>query len=119
MVRSKRHNGVSIVDIYGNIEPPEMVDVKNELKRLMDRRRFKIILHFNRLRSVDYAGLGILVENLKCFRENNGDLKLVGLKGEAKRFFHRLGVWNIFDTYSSEELALRSFKPIRASSRSC
>ncbi len=112
MVKYKRHNGVSILDIDGNIEPVDMVDVKNELRRLMDRRRFKIILHFYGLKNVDYAGLGILVENLRRFREFNGDLKLVGITTNAKRILQRFGTGNIFDSYPSEELALRSFKPI-------
>lgn len=112
MVRAKRHNGVSILEVDGNIEPKEMVQVKNELKRLMDRHRFKIILHFYGLKNVDYVGLGILVENLQRFRELNGDLKLVGLTTKAKRIFQRLGTWNIFETYPDEEAALKSFKPI-------
>jgi anti-anti-sigma factor len=113
MVKTKRHNGVSILDIDGNIEPAEMVVVTNELKRLMDKHRFKIILHFYGLKKVDYAGLGILVENLRHFKEFNGGLKLVGITTKAKRLFYRCGAWNIFETYPNEESALRSFKPIR------
>lgn len=112
MVKSKRHNGVSILEVDGNIEPSEMVQVKNELKRLMDRHRFKIVLHFYGLENVNYAGLGILVENLQRFREVNGDLKLVGLTVKAKRIFQRFGTWNIFETYPSEKSALKSFEPI-------
>lgn len=112
MVKAKRHNGVSIVDIDGNIEPAEMVSMTNELNRLLDRHRFKIILHFYGLEKVDYAGLGILVENLQRFREYNGDLKLVGLSSKTKRLFHLCGAGRVFETYPSEESALRSFKPI-------
>ena len=112
MVKSKRHNGVSIVDIDGNIEPAEMVSVNNELSRLVERHRFKIILHFRGLKSVDYAGLGILVGNLRRFKEFNGDLKLVGISSKARRIFHLCGAGEVFETYPSEKLALRSFKPI-------
>lgn len=112
MVKSKRHNGVSIVEINGNIEPAEMVLVTNELTRLVDRRRFKIILHFHGLKKVDYAGLGILVENLRRFKGYNGDLKLVGISSHARRLFHLCGAGEVFETYPSEDLALRSFKPI-------
>jgi anti-anti-sigma factor len=112
MVRSKRHNGVSIVEVDGNIEPKDMVLVKNEVNRLRDRHRFKIILHFYGLEKVDYAGVGILVENLQRLKEMNGDMKLVGITPKAKRMFQRLGTYNIFETYPSEKSALRSFKPI-------
>lgn len=112
MVKSKKQNGVSIVEVDGNIEPAEMVVVKNELKRLINRRRFKIVLHFYRTKKVDYAGMGILVENLQRFKALNGDLKLVGITAKIKRIFQQCGTWNIFETYPSEELAVRSFKPI-------
>jgi len=115
MVKSRKHNGVSILTIDGNIEPAEMVQVKNELKRHMDRHRFKIVLHFDGLKKVDYVGLGILVENLLRFRSLNGDLKLVGITSKAKRVFQRCGTWNIFETYPNDELALKSFSPIYSS----
>ena len=115
MVSSRKHNGVSILTVDGNIEPAEMVQVKNELNRLLDRHRFKIVVHFDRLKKVDYAGLGILVENLLRFKALNGNLKLVGITSKAKRIFQRCGTWNIFETYPNDELALKSFNPIYSS----
>ena len=52
------------------------------------------------------------MERLKKLRERDGDIKLAGLAPGVRRVFQRLRANRVFDTYATEEEAVRSFQAL-------
>ncbi len=109
---SKRLGKVRNVDILecDNLQAAKVVNLKNKVNRLMNKKHFKIIVDLKSAKKMDVAGIGILVEKLIRMREKKGDIKLCQLRPEVSRVMDRMGVASLFETFTSREDALKSFK---------
>ena len=86
------------------------VNLRNKIKRLMERRHFRFIVDLREARKMDVARLGILVERLIRMRKHKGDIRLCSLRPEITRMMERVGVSSLFETFTTKEEALKSFR---------
>ena len=109
-VNVRRVDGVSVVDLEGMLDAYHVLDVRGALDGLMEQDQCRVVMCFENVVGINYAGLGGLVERLKKIREHDGDIKLVGLNHDVRRVFHRLRANRVFDSYATEDEAVRSFQ---------
>ena len=108
-LREKKYNGISILEVYGDIEAIDMVEVRNRAEDLMDHDRYRIIIHFHHPQKIDYAGISILMVELKRARMHDGDVKLVGLNERVQYVLDKTGASRFLETYEDEDMAIMSF----------
>ena len=94
-------NKRATVEISGN--------VKNELLRLIDEGKNKVIVNLNKAEYVDSSFLGILVAGLKRATMKDGDLKIVGLQPAVKSMFELTRLYRIFDIFDTNKEAINNF----------
>ena len=109
-VISEPEEKVDILDIKGDIDIFDMVWIKDQLDKLIEKDHKKIILYFRNTEHIDFIGLGMLVERLRRMRALNGDLKLVGLNPYVLKLLKMTGVSKLIETYDNTNDAIRSFK---------
>ena len=83
--------------------------VKNELLKLIDEGKNKVIVNLNKAEYVDSSFLGILVAGLKRATLKDGDLKIVGLQPAVKSMFELTRLYRIFDIFNENKEAIDSF----------
>lgn len=76
----------------------------------MENNHKNVVLDMKKVKHVDLAGLGILVERIKQIRSVNGDIKLCNVQPQVDATFRLVGVSKLIESFSTEEEALRSFK---------
>lgn len=82
---------------------------RKRIHDLVDRGRFKVLLDLGGVTYIDSSGIGMIAAKLKTLREQGGDMKLVHLTTRGQRLFSMTKLLLNFETFESEEQALKSF----------
>jgi anti-sigma B factor antagonist len=102
------------------MQVPEILNVKEvdgfmqELGPLLDSNRPRIVLDCSQVRSMESAGVEMLLRCLEEVLKRDGDLKLAALSPEAEVILELMRVARVFETFQTCEDAVRSFNAIPA-----
>jgi anti-sigma B factor antagonist len=103
-------NDVTAVDIEGRIVLGEESNAfREKIKGLLAAGKKKIVLNLATVSYIDSAGLGTLVATFHSARSQGATLKLANLGTKFKEVLQVTKLMTVFDTYDSEDLAVKSF----------
>jgi len=100
------------------MQVPEILNVKEvhsfmeELGPLLESNRPRIVLDCSQVRSMESAGVEMLLRCLEEVLKRDGDLKLAALSQEAEVILELMRVARVFETFQTCEDAVRSFNAI-------
>ena len=101
---------VTAVDIEGRIVLGEESNAfREKIKGLLAAGKKKIVLNLASVSYIDSAGLGTLVATFHSARSQGATLKLANLGTKFKEVLQVTKLMTVFDTYDSEDLAVKSF----------
>jgi anti-anti-sigma factor len=81
-------SGIQIVDAQGEIRISTQDEFKSCLDKLFSEYGHKVaVLDMKNVTYINSAGIGIIVDTFKNFRDNNGKLILSGLSCEIAKLF--------------------------------
>lgn len=105
------HEGpIVTLRLGGDIDERGVTDLRVALVKCLREKRYHMVLNMDGVRFISYMGVGVLVERLRQFRSEGGDMKLVGLNLYTERLFRMVGVTNLFETYENEDQALQVYE---------
>lgn len=109
-VTTRELAGVAIVDFIGTITLGESSALfRKTIGELIGAGRTRILLNFQRVTAVDSAGVGELVATYALMKAKDVKLKLLSPSQKVHGVLKLTKLSNLFEVYSDEELALRSF----------
>jgi len=101
---------VAILDLNGRLILDDGFEPLREvLNRLVGTGCRKILLNLEGLTYLDSAGIGLIACKYVTLHRHNGDLKLCNLHARASEVLGVTKLLTVFESFSSEEDALRSF----------
>jgi len=110
---SKNENvGISILYIKGYLDAHTAPDLEKEFQKLVDDKKFNIIVNFQDLSYISSAGLGVFMGFIEDIRKNAGDIKLSNMKPKIYRVFDLLGFPTLYDILDEEEKAIEKFNKV-------
>jgi len=109
-VTRKDNGDISTLYIKGFLDAHTAPDFEKALQKLVDEKRFKIIVNFKDLSYISSAGLGVFMGFIEDIRKNGGDIKLTTMSPKVFKVFDLLGFPNLYEIYNSEEEAIRKFQ---------
>src|SRR5215470_130372 len=121
--RVKTRKGVFKMLTSGPIvvmQVPEVLNVgevhnfMQELGPLLESNRPRIVLDLSQVRSMESAGVEMLLHCLEEVLKRDGDLKLAALSAEAEVILELMRVSRVFETFRTCEDAVHSFNAIPA-----
>lgn len=99
-----------VVKVTGRLDSFTAPKLSDELGKINDENRFKIILDFTDLDFISSAGLRVLIAGLKtCKRYNRGELVVAGLNPSIQSVFELAGFHRIFKIFPDIVTAVGSF----------
>lgn len=105
----KGYDDLKVVEIEGEIDVYNSMELKRELNELIDKGNKNFILNLEKVSYMDSSGLGILVAILKKVKMTNGNLKIVKLKENIKKIFELTKLVKFFEIFEDTQDALKSF----------
>jgi anti-sigma B factor antagonist len=107
---------VAIVDLSGRITLGEASgELREGIKDLLSKGQKNILLNLSGVSYIDSSGLGELVGAFATASNRDGHLKLLNLTGRALELMQVTKLYSVFETFTDEAKAVRSFQSRAAS----
>ena len=108
---SRLVNGVTVIDISGNITCEEgSLLLRNTVQELSSQGSRSILLNLGEVTRVDTSGVGELVSALTSVRSAGGELKLFNPTHEVHDLLQITKLCTVFDVQPDEASALAAFQ---------
>src|ERR1700678_986356 len=102
--------GVTIVDLSGKITLGEGgLTLREEVHKLLDEGKKKIVLNLADVNYIDSSGLGELVSSYTSVKNSGGELKLLNLTSRVRDLLVITKLVTVFDVQDDEASAVSSF----------
>lgn len=111
-ITERRVGDVTILELDGRLILEEgEIPLRDAVDRLVAEGRIKLVLDLQRVTRLDSAGIGMLVcKYLTAFRKG-GRVKLLHPGSRTDALLHLTKLSSVFETFESEDEAIRSFGP--------
>ena len=101
---------VTVVDLSGRITLGDgSALLRKTVRGLLDDQRTQILLNLADVDYIDSSGIGELVSGFTAVKNRNGNLKLLHLTKKVRDLLQITKLFTVFDVYTDEGTAVRSF----------
>lgn len=108
---ARKVDGVTVLDLSGRLVlGEESSSFRDTLKNLASQGQKKILLNLADLSYIDSSGLGALVSGYTTLAGQQGQLKLLNLTKKIQDLLQITKLLTVFEVYTDEKTALKSFK---------
>ncbi len=109
---AERESGtVTVLDLSGKITLGEDGNLlKDKLQSLLHQGKKNILFNLAQVSYVDSAGLGAIVSAYTTVTREGGSLKLANVTKKLQDLLSITKLLTVFDTFDSEDEAVRSYK---------
>ena len=117
-IQHRQKEGIEILDLKGHLTMgKEDLVFRDELQRLVDSQKFKVVLNLGEVSEIDSLGVGTLVFAHTRLANLGGRLAMANLQLSHLEAFALLKLEIVFEVYDSELDAVNSFFPDRVVKR--
>ena len=103
-------NDIKVAEMETRFDANTAQEAETALTKLVDGGSRKIVCDMSKTEFISSAGLRVLLSVAKQLQKLNGKIILCSLKPPVQKVFEMAGFTRIFETYGSEEEALKSLK---------
>lgn len=109
-INVRETGNVVILDLNGRITLGESAaSLRDTIREMLDTGQKNILLNLAEVSYIDSSGLGQLVGSFATVSNRGGQLKLLNLQKKLQELMQITKLMTVFDTYTNEGSALRSF----------
>ena len=105
---------VMVMQVPEVLNAREVRTFMEEMGPLLESNRPRVVLDCSQVRSMESAGVEMLLRCLEEVLKRDGDLKLAALSPEAEVILELMRVARVFETFQTCDDAVRSFSAIPA-----
>lgn len=109
-IKIREHSNVHIIDLKGYLDAHTATDFEKTIQKLIDEKKYNILINCKNLSYISSAGLGVLMAYIEDVRKFKGDIKFSNMPQKIYNVFDILGFPLIYDIFDDEEEALNKFK---------
>jgi len=101
--------GFIVLSLIGDLDMWTLPVAKDQIQKLIDEKKVKVVLDLERTNYIDSSGLGFFIGTLKKLRDAGGDLILINLNAYIYGIFQLIQLQHIIKTFDSLEEASKEF----------
>lgn len=111
-IQEHAKNGVTVVRLSGKlIGGPDLVELKTAFQNVVNQERHKkVLLDLGGVSWMDSSGLGVIVSGHTSIRRAGGEMKILNATKKIHELFIITKLITVFETFASEDEALKSFQ---------
>lgn len=107
-IQIRQEDNIVILDLEGNIDINASDFIETVGWAIINKSK-NILCNFEGVNMVDYVGVSVIAIAYKNVLNNSGVIKIYNVPPQVQKLFAVVGLDKVFDSYDSEEDALRSF----------
>lgn len=101
----------AILDLNGRISLGEpLAELRDSIREALAGDQRNLLLNLAEVSYIDSSGLGQLIGSYATVTSRGGQMKLLNLQKRVHDLLQVTKLLTVFETYTSEQAALRSFK---------
>ena len=109
-INIRETTNATILDISGRITLGEaLADLRDSIREALAGDQKNILLNLAEVGYIDSSGLGQLIGSYATVTSRGGQMKMVNLQEKVHDLMQITKLLTVFETYTSEEAALKSF----------
>jgi anti-sigma B factor antagonist len=114
-IKHRGFNRVDVLTVSGRVDAASAPRLKQEIERLFDEKRYRVVLDLEPLEYISSPGLRVLIEARKRARDwkltdlEGGDIRIANLPPKIKEVFDLTGFTSLFVMYPDTLEAVGSF----------
>jgi anti-sigma B factor antagonist len=105
----RENASVNILDLKGYLDAHTASDLEGAFQKLLDAKKFDIVVNCRDLTYISSAGLGVFMAFIEDVRKNKGDIKLTNMSPKVYNVFDLLGFPLLYDITKDEQEAITKF----------
>ncbi len=113
-IHHRSGEGVSVIDLKGYLDAHTAPELENALQKLIEEKKFNIVVNCKDLSYISSAGLGVFMAYIEDVRKNRGDIKLTNMSPKVYNVFDLLGFPILYEIYKDEQDAIKKFQDARS-----
>lgn len=118
-IQQRSNDEVAILDLAGRLTMgQDSVTLREKVRTLLADGSKRILVNLEGVSYVDSAGLGELVSAFATAKREDASLKLLNLTERVHDLLQMTKLLTIFETFETEEAAVRSFQAASSTSTS-
>jgi len=103
------HKEFKVIELGGYVDQANVDHLQKLIDESLSEGSYKLIFDFKDLMYLSSAGWGVLIGEIKRFREHEGDIKIINMRQDIFEVYQILEFYHILYEYSSVDEALKSF----------
>jgi anti-sigma B factor antagonist len=107
---SRQVEGVSILDLEGEIDLYKSPEVRAEIAKLITKKNKSIVINFQKVTYIDSSGLATMIDAFQKVRAYGGKLGLISLAKSVRSVFEVSRLDKFFPIFEEENSAVASFR---------
>ncbi|HEX2865811.1 MAG TPA: STAS domain-containing protein [Ignavibacteriales bacterium] len=108
-VETRENSHVNVVNLHGYLDAHTAPELEDVFTKLIDDKKFKVVVNFEDLAYISSAGLGVFMAYVETMRENEGDIKFSNMSPKIYNIFDLLGFPLLYEFYKDEKEAVQKF----------
>lgn len=108
--RAALDGDIQVIVLRGQLDAHTYQSLKAELLKLIEDGIVKVVLDCHELEYISSAGLGVIKQMCKEFRNREGDLRLSKIPEKINRVLTLLGFSKIIQSFATNDDAVASYK---------
>lgn len=109
-VHHRDGEGVSVIELKGYLDAHTATDLENAFQRLLNDKKYNIVVNCRDLSYISSAGLGVFMAYIEDVRKNKGDIKLTNMSAKVYNVFDLLGFPILYEIFKEEKEAVTRFR---------
>jgi anti-sigma B factor antagonist len=110
-INVRESSSIQVLDLKGYLDAHTASDLEGAFQRLIDDKKFNIVVNCKDLTYISSAGLGVFMAFIEDVRRNQGDIKLSNMSPKVYNVFDLLGFPLLYDIAKDEQEAIIKFSP--------
>lgn len=108
-IAQRERDMVNVIELKGYLDAHTAPRLEEALQRLVDARKFNIVVNCRDLSYISSAGLGVFMAFIEDVRKHSGDIKLTNMSPKVYNVFDLLGFPLLYEILKDEQDAVRRF----------
>ena len=107
---TKEIEGITIIELDGNVlGGPDATALNNEVHKLIEKKKKKIVLDLSNVHTMNSSGLGMLIAALTAVRNAGGDLLIAAASKKIENLLVITKLSTVFELFPTVKNAVANF----------
>ena len=85
------NKSIAILSLDGYVDSATSLNMDEAIDGILQQRVYQVVVDLTKVSYISSAGWGVFISKIKDIRENQGGLKIAGMRPDVRDVFERFG----------------------------